>query len=202
VLGLWSTYWPSPQRIVDARKLGAAAPLQQRAVYAAFLASNGSPGDAVRLISGDATLPVRAESAEANAVFGDALVRGGNLPAAKSRLDAVIAYDPGNATALRARAELELRTGKATDAVEDAQKLISVLPNSAPDRLLLARAFSAAGNKAWSDRTLWSAFNDIPGNETIYAALRATRAGNSDALADLQAEFDRQRDGQIRKALL
>lgn len=201
VLGLWSAYWPSPERIADARKLGAAAPLQQRAVYAAFLASNGSPGDAVRLISRDATLPVKAESAEANAVLGEALARGGNLPGAKSRLDAVIAYDPGNATALRARAELELRTGKAADAVEDAQKLITVLPNSAPDRLLLARAYEAAGNKVWADRTLWSAFNDIPANDTIYVALRATRAGNADALADLQAEFDRQRDGQVRRAL-
>ena len=202
VLEQWTNFWPSPQRIDDARKLAAAAPREQRLIYAAFLSRLGSPGDAVRIISADATLPIRAENAEANAVLGDALWRGGNLDGAKSRLDAVIAYDPGNATALRARAELELRAGRAAEAVKDAQKLVTVLPNSAPDRLLLARAFAAAGNKAWADRTLWAAFHDIPADGRIYAALRSTRSGNADGLAELQAEFERQRDAQIRKGLL
>jgi len=172
VLEIWSNDWPSAERIDDAVKLGAVAAPQQRAVYAAFLSRLGSPGDAVRLIAGDAILPVKAENAESNAVLGDALARGGKLAAAKYRLDAVIAYDPGNATALRARTELELRTGKSADAIEDAQKLVTVLPNSAADRVLLAKAYNAAGNRAWADRTLWSAFNDIPANELIYAALR------------------------------
>ena len=145
---------------------------------------------------------MRAGTAEANAVVGDALSRSGNLAAAKSRLDAVISYDPGNATALRARAELELRTGKTKEAVDDAQKLVTVLPNSAADRLLLAKAFSASDNKAWADRTLWTAFRDIPANDTIYAALRASKKGKPDELADLQAEFDRQRDARVRKGLL
>ena len=202
VLDQWANYWPSPQRIEDARKLAAAGSREQRLIYAAFLSRLGSPGDAVRIIGADATLPIRAENAEANAVLGDALLRGGNLNAAKSRLDAVIAYDPGNATALRARSELEMRTGRAADAIEDAQKLVTVLPNSAPDRLLLAKAFTAAGNKAAADRTLWSAFHDIPGNGAVYAALRSTRSGNAEALTELAAEFDRQRDAQIRKGLL
>ena len=145
---------------------------------------------------------MKAENAEANAVLADALSRGGNVAAAKSRVDAVIAYDPGNATALRARAELELRTGNTKEAIDDAQKLVTVLPNSPSDRLLLAKAFTAAGDKPWADRTLWAAFKDIPGNDSIYAALRSSRSGNPEALADLQAEFDRQRDGQVRKGLL
>ena len=202
VLDLWSNYWPSPQRMSDARRLAVAAPPQQRAVYAAFLSRLGDPADAIRLITGEAALPVRAETAEANAVLGDALSRSGNLSAAKSRLDAVIAFDPGNATALRARAELELRTGKAADAIEDAQKLITVLPNSAPDRVLLATAYNAAGKKQSAERTLWAAFNDIPADERIYAALRTAKSGNAEALADLHAEFERQRDGEVRRGLL
>jgi predicted Zn-dependent protease len=202
VLSLWTNYWPSSQRIDDARKLAAAAPKQQRLVYAAFLSQLGSPADAIRLSSNDATLPVKAESAEANAVLGDALQRTGNLSAAKSRLDAVIAYDAGNATALRARAELELRSGKTSKAVEDAQKLVTVLPTSASDRLLLVKAYDAAGNEAWANRTLWTAFRDIPANDSLYAALRSRKSGKTDELADLQAEFDRQRDGQVRKGLL
>jgi predicted Zn-dependent protease len=202
VLDLWSDFWPSPERVEDARKLASKAPPEQRLVYAAFLSSLGSPADAIRLTTPDATLPVRAENAEANAVFADAQLRSGNLSAAKSRLDAVIAYDPGNATALRARAELELRTGRAPQAINDAQKLVTVVPSSPENRILLARAYTAAGNKTWADRTLWAAFNDIPANDRVYEALRSTRIGKPDALAQLEAEFDRQRDHQIRKGLL
>jgi hypothetical protein len=86
--------------------------------------------------------------------------------------------------------------------VLDAQKLVTVLPNNADDRLLLARAFAAAGNKPWMERTLWSAFQDIPADTRILAALQASRKGDSDALADLNAEFARQRDNQLNRGML
>ena len=202
VLDLWSSYWPSPQRMVDARRLAATAPLQQRVVYAAFISDVGSPGDALRLTQAAASLPVRAENAEANAVFGHALWRAGKLAEGKSRLDAVLAFDPGNASALRGRAELELRTGNAAAAIHDAQKLVTALPNSARDRLLLARAFSAAGQKDWADRTLWTAFQDIPADENIYAALKATKKGDAEAMNEVQGEFDRQKTAKLTKGLL
>jgi hypothetical protein len=145
---------------------------------------------------------VRAESAEANAVLAEGLSQSGNLAAAKARFDAVLAFDPGNATALRGRSELELRTGNAAAAVLDAQKLVTVLPNDADDRLLLARAFGAARNKQWMERTLWSAFQDIQANEHILAALQATRKGDAAALADINAEFARQRDNKLNRGLL
>lgn len=203
VLDLWGTYWPSGQRIGDARRLAAAAAgLEQRLSYAEFLGRYGSPADAIRLAEPAAALPVRAETAEANAVLADALSHAGNLSAAKARFDAVLAFDPGNATALRGRSELELRTGNAAAAVLDAQKLVTVLPNDADDRLLLAHAFAAAGNKAWMERTLWSAFQDIPANEHILAALQSTKKGDSEALADINAEFARQRDGKLNRGML
>jgi predicted Zn-dependent protease len=202
VLDRWADYWPSPQRIQDARRLGSSAGRAQRLIYATFLARIGSPADAVRLVIDAATLPVNAGNAEANAVVGDALLRGGKLVEAKSRLDAVIAFDPGNSTALRARAELEIRTREADAAVEDAQKLVTLLPNSTRDRLLLARAYTAAGNQPWVERTLWAAFQDIPGDERIYAALRSTRKGNVEAMDELQAEFERQRSAKLSRGLL
>jgi tetratricopeptide (TPR) repeat protein len=203
VLDLWTDYWPSPQRIADARRLaGEAAGPDQRLAYAEFLSRSGDPADAIRLATPAATLPVTAEAAEANAVLGNALSRNGNLAAAKLRFDAVLAFDPGNATALRARAELALRTGNPGSAVLDAQKLVTVLPHSADGRLLLARAFAAAGNKAWMERTLWSAFQDIPADERIFAALQATKKGDQDAVEELNAEFTRQRDSQLNRGLL
>jgi predicted Zn-dependent protease len=203
VLDLWARYWPSPQRLGDARALANAAAGQgQKLAYAAFLNSAGDPAGAGRLASAAATLPVTSASAEANAVLADALARAGNVGGAKARFDAVLAFDPGNATALRGRSELELRTGNTAAAIEDAQKLVTVLRDSTNDRLLLARAFSAAGKGAWADRTLWSAFQDIPADEKIFAALQSRRSGNADAVSELRAEFERQRDAKLNRGLL
>jgi predicted Zn-dependent protease len=203
VLDMWADCWPSPQRIDDARRLAAsAADTKQKLVYAAFLSRVGSPADAIRLSSGAATLPANAKSAEANAVLGDAWLRSGNLPGAKSRLDAVLAFDPGNATALRGRSELELRTGNSAAAIVDAQKLVTVLPNSSRDRLLLVRSYLAAGNTKWADRTLWAAFQEIPADTKIYAALQATKQGDSEGLRDLQDEFARQMKARLNRGLL
>jgi len=203
VLALWEQYWPSPQRMEDARRLSAAAAgLQSRLAYASFLSRLGSPADAQRLSTPAATLPIDAGNAEANAVLGDALWRMGNAGPAKSRLDAVLAFDPGNATALRSRAELNLRLHNPQAAIVDAQKITATLPTSAPDRILLARSYAAAGNNPWVDRTLWSAFQDIPGDERLFAQLQARRKGDPDATRELQEEFDRQRDAKLSRGLL
>ena len=202
VLDRWTDFWPSSQRAADAKRLAAAAGPAQRLIYAAFLSRIGSPADAARLVGGSATLPVNAQNADANAVLGDALFRGGRPGEAKTRLDAVIAFDPGNSTALRARAELEIAVRQTDAAIEDAQKLVTVLPTSARDRLLLARAYSAAGNRPWMQRTLWAAFQDIPADEHIYAALRSARNGDSEAMNQLQAEFERQRSAKLSRGLL
>ena len=203
VLDLWFDFWPSAQRIDDARKIAAAAPnLPQRLTYAAFLNRVGSPADAVRLSSSAARLPVNATNAEANAVLADALSRTGNFGPAMARFGAVLAFDPGNATALRGRAELELRAHHAAAAVIDAQKLVASLPSSDRDRLLLAQAYEAAGSSAWSNRTLWQAFHDLPADEKIFAALVATKSGDADATRQLQEEFDRERDQAIGRGLI
>lgn len=203
VLDEWTDYWGSAQRVSDARSLAeAAVGMDRKLPYATFLSSLGSPQDAVNLIGNGAGAPVNATNVEANAVLADALGKMGNVGAAKSRFDAVLAFDPGNATALRGRAELELRTGRAAAAVIDAEKLITVLPNSSKDRLLLYRSYAASGNAAWADRTLWRAFEDIPADEKIFAALEATKAGNRDATVELQEEFDRQRDQRLGRGML
>jgi tetratricopeptide (TPR) repeat protein len=203
VLALWEDYWPSPQRIADAQRLGGnAASLQGRLVYASFLNRLGSPADGARLSSPAAKLPIDASNVEANAVLADAWWRMGNIGPGKSRLDAVLAFDPGNATALRGRAELNLRLHNPQAAIVDAQKLTTVLTSSADDRLLLARSYAAAGNDSWVDRTLWSAFQDIPGDDKLLTALEARRKGNADATRELQEEFDRQRDAKLGRGLL
>jgi predicted Zn-dependent protease len=203
VLDLWTNYLPLPQRLADARRLAAAASgLDQKLTYAEFLSRWGSPADAVRVSSSAATLPVNAKNSEANAVLADAWFRSGNFAAAKSRFDAVIAFDPGNSTALRGRSELELKSGNAAAAIIDAQKLVTVLPQSSEDRLLLARSYSAAGKDRWADRTLWDAFQAIPADGKVFAALAARKRGDADGLRDLREEFDRQLDAKLNRGLL
>lgn len=203
VLNLWADFWPSRQRLIDARALGArTTTLPSRLAYASFLSRFGSPADAIRLSTPAATLPINAKNAEANAVLGEALGSLGNVTQAKSRLDAVLAFDSGNATALRARAELELRSGQPKAALVDAQKLTTVLPKSSRDRLLLARIYAADGNTPWVNRTLWSAFRDIPADEKLFAALETSKKGDLDAIRELQEEFDHQRDNQLARGLM
>jgi hypothetical protein len=48
---------------------------------------------------------------------------------------------------------------------------------------------------------LWSAFQDIPGDERIYAALAAMRKGDPEGTAELQEEFARQRDADLNRGL-
>ena len=203
VLTIWTNSWVSLDRVALARALGNAAPtVEQRLLYAAFLNRTGDPANGARLSASVATLPVSAKSAEANAVYANSLGRLGKLAEAKSRFDAVIAFDPGNATALRGRAELQLKTGNAAAAIIDAQKLVTVVPDSAPDRLLLARAYSAAGNAGWAQRTLWTAFQDIPAEPSIFLELARTKKGDAEGLRELRAEFARQRDAKLTRGLL
>jgi predicted Zn-dependent protease len=114
----------------------------------------------------------------------------------------VLAFDPGNPTALRGRAELEMRTHQGATAVIDAQKLVASLPQSDRDRLLLAQAYASAGNATWADRTLWQAFHDLPRDEKIFTALVQAKKGDAEATRQLQEEFDRERDEAIGRGLI
>ena len=169
-------------------------------VYARYLSAWGSPQDALRLATPLATLPVTAANAEANAVAADAWARSGEIAQARQRFDAVLSFNSGNATALKGRADLFLHTGNAGAAVRDAQKLVTVVAQGCRRAAAApARSFLAADNKAWADRTLWSAFQEIPASQTIFIALLATRKGNPDATRELQEEFARQRDANLSR---
>jgi hypothetical protein len=52
------------------------------------------------------------------------------------------------------------------------------------------------------ERTLWSAFQDVPANEHILTALQSTKKGDSDALAEINAEFARQRNNLLNRGML
>jgi predicted Zn-dependent protease len=98
--------------------------------------------------------------------------------------------------ALRGRTNLEISTGDAKAAIVDAQRLVSVAPDSATDRALLARAYAAAGDRRQVDRTLWNAFHEIPANFDTYEPLRqyVLKTDGADAAKAIDDEFKEQRD--------
>ena len=203
LLDVWLVHWPSTQRATDAFDLGLAArDPKARVTYADFLNRVGRPAEALKLVAGLDRQPVNAESANANAAAAEALGLTGQHGAAVKRFGDVLAYDPGNAMALRGQSKLLLRMGRPKDAIVGAEKLVTVAPEMADDRLLLARVFVAAGDPAQAQRTLWDAFRDIPGNERIYGALAQLTRANPDQRVTLQQEFARQTATKIGQGLL
>lgn len=202
LLDQWRKYWPGPARVDEARRLARDAMPSQKLVYAAFLNDVGAWPAALPLVSPDARLPVSAANIAPNTIMATSLLLSGKLEAAESRIDEILALDPGNVEALRTRIQLNLIRRNSKDAVADARKIVSLEPGSARHRLLLAQAFAANGDKRNVRRVLWESFRDLPkDNDEIYPALRKLLASSNDqvALRSLDQEYSAQRQaGYLR----
>ena len=199
VLWLWAEHWKSPEAVAAARQLSRAAGPQQRLAYAGYFNEVGSPQDAIDLAGGGPILPISLANSSANAIIADSLAISGRAAEAKQMLDTILKLEPDHVYALRARINLEIRAGRAIAAISDAQRLVSVLPKSARDRLLLARAYVAAGDSRQLDRTLWNAFHEIPANRDLYEALRAhvAKSDGPDAAEAVDEEYRHQQDAEL-----
>ena len=197
VLTIWADRWKTPAAVDEARKRSRTAPVQHRLAYATYFNTVGSPDDAVALLgSSEPQWPLTAANMSLNSLIAETLALRGQYREAKRVFDAVLAREPDHVHALRGRINLEIRMGAAKAAITDAQRLVSVSPRSARERLMLARAFAAAGDQRQMDRTLWDAFHEIPGDFLLYEALRAhvVRSGGAEAVARVDAEFRQQQD--------
>lgn len=199
VLWKWTEHWKSPDAIQAALRLSRSAGLQQRLAYATYFNEGGHPEYAAELVGTQPILPVTIANSSTNAIVADAMAQMGQTAEAKQLLDQILLREPDHVYALRARINLEIRTNQAMAAITDAQRLVVVMPKSARDRLLLARAYSAAGNRRQMDRTLWDAFHEIPANRELYEALRAyvSKSGNPDAVQSVDSEYRQSQDAQL-----
>jgi predicted Zn-dependent protease len=205
ILTIWAERWRTPQALQRVRELSRTATPQQALAYATYFNSVGQPDDAAALLGGGAPrLPVSQTNLSSNAVIAESLALRGELSQAKTLFDQILAKEPDHVYALRGRINLEIRTGAARAAITDAQRLISVVPRSARDRLLLARAYSAAGDERQVDRTLWDAFHEIPANLRLYVTLRAhvARTGGPEAATRVDAEFQQQQDTDLSREFI
>jgi len=196
VLSIWAERWKSPAALDEARRRARSAPPEHRLAYATYFNMAGSPDDALALLGEHPQLPLTAANMSLNSLIAETLTLRGQYREAKQIFDSVLAREPDHVHALRGRINLEIRTGAARAAITDAQRLVSVSPRSARERLLLARAFAAAGDQRQVDRTLWDAFHEIPANSLLHEALRAhvVKSGGPEAAARVEAEFRQQQD--------
>jgi predicted Zn-dependent protease len=201
VLDLWADYAPSGVTLPE--NLARAASGDRRVSFANYYNRVGKPAIAAALLGGS-QLPVSHTSARWNAVFAQSLALQGRSADAKRLLDSVLDREPDQVDALRARSALEAKSGLTRQAIIDAQRLVTVEPNSGADRLLLAQAFLAAGNGAEVKRTLWQAFQDLPGDERVFSALKSVLGSNNDVDGQhrLEGEYTERRMAQLEKDLV
>jgi hypothetical protein len=81
---------------------------------------------------------------------------------------------------------------------------VTISPDSGQDRLLLAQAYLAAGNRDEVRRTLWQAFQDLPSDERVLSALKSVLAstGDTDGQRRLDEEFKDRRIAKMTKELV
>jgi predicted Zn-dependent protease len=196
VLTLWAEHWRGNASIAETRRLAAVAGIHQQLAYATFFNAAGAPDSAAALVGGAPQLPVARSNSSINAIFARSQALLGKTAEAKQLYDAVLRFEPDHVYALRGRADLYLATGRPKAAIRDAQRLVSIAPKSAQDRLLLARAYASAGDRRQLERTLWDAFHEIPGDRAVYKALRSQMLASSgaDAARRVTDEFQQQRN--------
>jgi tetratricopeptide (TPR) repeat protein len=199
----WAKYAPPGRALPDAPQLAEASTGERRVSFANYYNRIGRPAAAAALL-GSPQLPVNPANARLNAVIAQSVALQGRLAEAKQLFDQVLRAEPDQPDALRGRSALAAKTGSTRQAIIDAQRLVSSRPDTSEDRLLLARAFLAAGNRKEVARTLWQAFQDMPDDERIVAALRSVlvSTGDLDGERRLTDEFEDKRKAKLTKELV
>ena len=112
----------------------------------------------------------------------------GDRAAAKTSLSRALTLDPNNKTALMERAEIALVQGDYKGAMQDAQLLIKLSPNSVPVKILQARVLSAEGKKDEAVKLL----DSIPNQNAEVTALRnRISASDTESVAELEKQLEK-----------
>lgn len=195
VLDLWAAFESREQAVTNSRDLAASATPANQVLHADFLIDQGEPRMAEALLQSQEEATISAETADAVAVFARARSRLGDETTALRRLDAVLAFDPGNDLALRARVDIDLAHHCVDQTLANVRRLVADNPASSEDRLRLASCYMGRGNRQLAETTLRAAFNEIPGDESLYRALQSflKRSGEPTQAALLTKRYQEQR---------
>ena len=203
VLTLWSRFAPPHTALPNGMKLADSVEGERRLAFANYYNQIGDPRAAAALL-GQSQLPVTHANAGWNAAIAQSLALQGQLAEARTLFDLVLAREPDQVDALRGRSALEARTGAAKQAVVDAQRLVTITPNTGEDRLLLAHAYLAARNGRQVRRTLWNAVQELPDDERVLSALKSVLAstGDKDGVQRLDDEIADRRTQKLTKEMI
>jgi tetratricopeptide (TPR) repeat protein len=202
-LDVWASSAPSGVVLPGSGELAGAMTGERRVAFADYFNEVAKPASAAALL-GRSQLPVTPANSRWNAVFAQAMALQGRTAEAKQLFDLVLLAEPDQVDALRGRSALEAKNGMAKQAIVDAQRLISVTPKTGDDRLLLAQAYLASGNREEVRRTLWQAFQDLPDDSRVFTALKnvLVSTGDLDGAKRLGDEFADQRFDNLKKDLI
>jgi predicted Zn-dependent protease len=202
-LDTWAKWAPAGAVLPDAGKLASAMTGEKRVNFAEYFNEIGKPAAAAELL-GHPKLPASPANSHWNAVLAQSMALQGRTADAMRLFDQVLQAEPDQVDALRGRSALEAKSGMTKQAIVDAQRLVSVTPKTGQDRLLLAQAYLASGNRNEVRRTLWQAFQDLPDDQGVFVALRnvLVSSGDVDGAKRLADEFADQRFEKLKKDLI
>jgi tetratricopeptide (TPR) repeat protein len=179
LLDIWANDAPAGAVFPNAEQLAAASSGDARVSFAHYFNSIRKP-DLARKLLGAPQTPVAPGNARWNAVYAQALDASDQTAQAFALYNMVLQVETDQVDALAGRTMLFARTGHGREAIADAERLVSAEPNSGSDRLILANAFNAAGKRDEMRRTLWDAFQTLPDDDSVFAALRQQLLASGD----------------------
>jgi predicted Zn-dependent protease len=106
---------------------------------------------------------------DATVALARALIAAGRTAEARSRLDAVLAFDPGNVAALVARGGLRLAAGDRAGALTDAQLAWSDDQTNQAAALLVAKVHARSGEAALAQQAYALAIQAFPDSYPVLA---------------------------------
>lgn len=199
----WARFAPKGAILPDARALAARVDRERQVSFANYFNVVGRPEWAEQLLEGP-RLPVTHDNARSNAVIAQSMALQGRRADATKLFDQVLNEEPDQVEALRGRSVLAARSGHAKHAIVDALRLVTISPKNGEDRLILAQAYLADGNRKEARRALWQAFQDLPGDEPVAAALKSVlaSAGDQESLRRIDEEIADRRFSKLTKELI
>lgn len=179
ILDLWARFAPHKTPLPEAVPIAQRHTGETRVDFADYLNRIGRPDLGIAVL-GEPKLPITHENASANGVLAQSLALQGQTDQARKLFDQVLSVEPDQLQALRGRSALLAKTGNTKQAIIDAQRLVTANPGDGGDRVILAQAYFAAGQRQDVRRTLWNAFQDMPQDERVFASLRSVLVSTGD----------------------
>jgi tetratricopeptide (TPR) repeat protein len=143
----WRDTLPLPRAQAQIVKLAANAPPRVQSALADQLIGMGDPHDALGLLASLAPANVTSGNIDSQTHYARALLATGQTAQAKAKVDAVLAFDRGNAEALVVRARLKLMAKDYRGAFTDAQLVTNDDDQNEEAALLVAQVYAAQGNQ-------------------------------------------------------